>query len=64
MTLHSFSDESFFMAASMDILSRYKVNLTVGSDFEEYRSLLAEGRPDHTLGAPFDPELHELNEQN
>ena len=64
MTLHSFSDESFFMAASMDILSRYKVNLTIGSDFEEYRSLLAEGRPDHTLGAPFDPELHELNEKN
>ncbi|MEM1352265.1 MAG: hypothetical protein AAGF27_07960 [Pseudomonadota bacterium] len=64
MTMHSFSDDNFFRAASIDILSRYKVKLTVGSDFEEYRELLAEGRPDHKLGAPFDPVLHKLDDSN
>ncbi|WP_227270919.1 hypothetical protein [Roseobacter weihaiensis] len=64
MTIHTFSDDSFFTAASLDILSRYEVDLTIGDDFEEYRELLAEGRPDHILGAPFDPTLHDLNEKN
>lgn len=64
MTMHAFSDDTFFRAASLDILARYKVTLTIGSDFEVYREHLAEGRPDHKLGAPFDPDLHDLNETN
>jgi hypothetical protein len=64
MTIHSATDDAHFMAASLDILNRNSVRLTVGTDFEEYRELLAEGRPDHLVGAPFDPELHELNEKN
>lgn len=64
MTLYSANDDAHFMAASLDILHRNSVDLTIGSDFEEYRSLLAEGRPDHLIGAPFDPERHELDETN
>lgn len=64
MTMHTFRDESFFTAASLDILSKYRVSLTIGHDFEEYRELITEGRPDHILGAPFDPNLHDLNENN
>jgi len=64
MTMHTFSDDNFFRAASIDILSHYKVKLTVGSDFDEYRELLSEGRPDHKVGMPFDPDLHDLNERN
>jgi len=52
------------MAASLDLLNRNAVELTIGTDFEEYRGLLAEGRPDHTLGAPFDPKKHNLNDAN
>ena len=36
----------------------------MGTDFEEYKTLLAEGRPDHLIGAPFDPEQHTLDETN
>lgn len=64
MTMHAFNDDNFFRAASMDILAQCQVTLTIGSDFEQYRSLLAEGRPDHILGAPFDPDLNDLNEKN
>tara|TARA_R110002049_G_scaffold237447_9_gene410552 strand:+ start:1378 stop:2097 length:720 start_codon:yes stop_codon:yes gene_type:complete len=64
MTIYSASDDTHFMAASLDILNRNSVQLTLGTNFEEYRDLLAEGRPDHTIGAPFDPERHALNEAN
>mgnify|MGYP003678091289 FL=1 len=64
MTIYSASDDTHFMAASLDILNRNSVQLTLGTNFEEYRDLLAEGRPGHTIGAPFDPERHALNEAN
>ena len=64
MTLYSPNDVSHFIAASHDILSRNSVKLLIGNDFEQYRDQLAEGRPDHILGAPFDPCLHKLNETN
>ncbi len=64
MTMYSANDDAHFMAASHDILNRNSVQLTLGTDFEEYRTLLAEGRPDHTLGAPFEPKKHNLNEAN
>ena len=60
MTLHSANTDAHFMAASLDILKRNSVHLTIGTDFEEYKALLAEGRPDHQVGVPFDPELQHL----
>jgi len=64
MTLHSANNDAHFMAASLDILKRNSVRLTIGTDFKEYKELLAEGRPDHQVGAPFDPDMHHLNESN
>jgi hypothetical protein len=64
MTIHSANDDAHFIAASLDILNRNSVKLTIGTDFEEYRSLLAEGRSNHLIGAPFDPLKHNLNEAN
>ncbi|MDW4500528.1 hypothetical protein R5H30_21245 [Sulfitobacter sp. D35] len=64
MTIHNTSDDTRFIAGSNDILRRCGVTLTTGSNFGDYKELLAEGRPDHTVGPPFDPELHDLNEKN
>lgn len=64
MTIHGLNAEDRFEATSRNMLSRLGVHLTTGSDFEEYRELLAEGRPDHILGAPFDPKVVKLNKRN
>lgn len=64
MTIYTANDDTFIMAASLDVLRRHRISLTTGSDFNEYRELLAEGRPDHILGAPFDPDRHNLDEKN
>ncbi len=64
MTIQGLSATERFAATSFDVLNRFGVRLTMGHDFEEYRALLAEGRPDHILGAPFDPDIHSLHERN
>ena len=64
MAIHGLTGEDRFEATGQAVLDRFGVTLTTGSDFEEYRDLLAEGRPDHIIGAPFDPERHNLNETN
>ena len=52
--------EDRFAALSESVFRRYGIELETGTDFEEYREILAYGRPNHTLGAPFDPMLHQL----
>lgn len=64
MAIHGLTGEERFAATGLSILERIGIDLQVGSDFEEYRTLLAEGRPDHILGAPFDPLRHDLNSVN
>ncbi|MEQ6249059.1 hypothetical protein ABMC89_09235 [Sulfitobacter sp. HNIBRBA3233] len=53
-----------FIASSADILNEYGIGLEVGYDFEMYRKHLAKARPDHTLGAPFDPLLQDIRPGN
>ena len=53
-----------FVANSTEIFQNHGVKLEVGYDFEVYRELLAEARPDHILGDPFDPNLHEMTSKN
>lgn len=64
MTIQGLNAEDRFRATSQDILDRFGVKLTLGHDFEEYRALMAQGREGHSLGAPFDPTVHNLNETN
>ncbi len=64
MTLHNFDDGERFAALSLDKLAEIGVSLTAGSNFEDYRMLLKEARPDHILGDPFEPRLHDLNPTN
>lgn len=64
MAIHGLTGEDRFEATGHAVLDRFGVSLTVGSDFNEYVDLLHEGRADHIIGAPFDPEQHELNSDN
>lgn len=64
MTIHYETREDFLFATSHDLLQRQGVNLEIGTDFEEYRGLLAIARPDHQLGEPFEPTKYNLNEHN
>lgn len=64
MTLLTMQTGDRFVATSAEIFQRYGVTLEVGYDFEVYRDLLKEARPDHILGAPFDPQIHELTVEN
>lgn len=64
MSILSLTAEEKFAAKVKELLARTGVHLTTGDDFHEYQSLLAEGRPDHVIGAPFDPSLHRLNDKN
>lgn len=64
MTLISMQTGDRFVASSAEIFQRYGVTLRIGYDFDEYRELLKEARPDHILGAPFDPNLHTMNAEN
>lgn len=62
MTIQGLNAEDRFIATSRDLLDSHGVTLTLGQDFEEYRHLMAQGREGHVLGAPFDPNYHDLNE--
>lgn len=64
MTLLTMNASDRFVANSTEIFQNHGVKLEVGYDFEVYRELLAEARPDHILGDPFDPNLHEMTPEN
>lgn len=61
MSLVPLKSGAQFLASSTAIFQQYGVTLEVGYDFEHYRDLLKEARPEHDLGAPYDPRLHRLD---
>lgn len=64
MSILTLNDGDKFLATGAAHLQKHGIQLRFGSDFEEYRELLAKGRPEHVLGAPFDPRLHKLTKHN
>jgi len=64
MTVQFVNDGAQFFAASHDILHGAGIRIEIGSDFEEYARIVEKGRPIQALGAPFDPQLHDLHEGN
>lgn len=64
MTLVNMQYEERFVSSSAEIFNRHGITLERGGDFEEYRELLKEARPDHILGAPYDPKLHQIDSTN
>ena len=64
MTMQFSADAAPFIATSRNILFSQGIELTIGSDFDEYSAIVAEERPAQKLGAPFDPTIHGLNKSN
>lgn len=64
MLIHSMSHGERFVSSTASALERQGIGITLGYDFDEYRSRLNVARPGHMVGAPFDPKLHDLNEKN
>ena len=64
MTIQNMNDGAQFIATSRDILLQNRISVSVGSNFYEYRRILATERPQQVLGAPFNPDVHNLNSGN
>lgn len=64
MTLVTLRSGDRFVANSTEIFHHYGVEMEIGYDFEQYRDMLDFARPEQELGAPFDPDLHELTAEN
>jgi hypothetical protein len=52
------------IATSTEIFERFGIRIEIGFDFRECHRLLLKHRPHQPLGAPFDPELHNMSEKN
>ena len=64
MTMQFSADAAPFIATSRNILFSQGIEISTGSDFDEYSEIVAKERPMQKLGAPFDPTLHGLNKSN
>ncbi len=64
MTIQFPRDSALFIATSRDILRTHGIEITIGSDFDEYRKIIESERPMQKLGAPFDPGLHQFNSKS
>ncbi|MGC1502749.1 MAG: hypothetical protein WA782_01255 [Sulfitobacter sp.] len=51
-----------FKAAGVDILDKFGITLSTGTDFDKYRQFVAKARPDHRVGDPFDHRVHDMGE--
>lgn len=60
MTLQFVQDAAPFIATSRDILRAHGIEVTIGSDFEEYSQIIRDERKVQNLGAPFDHEKFDL----
>lgn len=61
MTIQFPRDAAPFIATSRDILRTHGIEVTIGSDFEEYSAIIKSERKVQNLGAPFDFEKYALN---
>jgi hypothetical protein len=64
MLIHNMTCGERFVSSTASVLEHHGIGITLGYDFDEYRKLMGEARPDHCVGAPFDPDLHDLNDKN
>lgn len=62
MTFHNMQFGERFVASSLKLFAAHGLTLRVGYDFDQYKSLLKRARPGHTIGVPFDPELHDFSD--
>ena len=60
MTIQFPRDAAPFIATSRDILRSHGIEITIGSNFENYAEIIRSERKVQNLGAPFDHEIYEL----
>ncbi|MEP5729087.1 MAG: hypothetical protein ABJL67_06905 [Sulfitobacter sp.] len=61
MTIQFPRDAAPFIATSRNILRSHGIEVTIGSNFEEYSEIIKSERKVQNLGAPFDWEKYALN---
>jgi len=64
MTLVTLQPSDRFLANSTEIFQHYGIEMELGYDFDLYREVLSFARPEQPLGAPFNPDVHELTPDN
>lgn len=64
MTIQFPRDAAPFIATSRDILRSYGIEITIGSNFEDYSAIIKEERKVQNLGAPFDFEKFSFEESD
>lgn len=62
--VQNISYEERFVSSTANVLEQHEIGITLRTDFDEYRSKLIAEQPYPEIGAPFDPELHNLNKTN
>ncbi|MEM6760663.1 MAG: hypothetical protein AAF601_14395 [Pseudomonadota bacterium] len=62
MTYQNMQAGERFVASSHRLFASHDIVMRVGYDFEQYRALLRDSRPDHTVGVPFNPDLHDFSD--
>lgn len=60
MALYGLKIEERFQAIAGDVFSRLGITLEIGTDFRKFEAYIREARPDHPIGDPFNPDLHDL----
>lgn len=61
MTIQGFNNGEQIFVTAMQIFNQFDITIEIGSDFNKYRLLLLEHRPQQPLGPPFDPNIYQLN---
>ena len=62
MTFQNMRMGERFVASSLRLFASHDLTLRVGYDYEQYRAILREARPDHKVGAPFDADLNDFSD--
>lgn len=62
MTFHNMQFGERFVASSLRLFAAHGLTLRVGFDFDQYKCLLKDARPNHSIGVPFDPDIHDFSD--
>ena len=60
MTIQGFNNGEQIFATAMQIFNQFDITIEIGSDFNKYRLLFLEHRPQQPLWPSFDPNIHQL----
>ncbi|MDA5093830.1 hypothetical protein O2N63_06990 [Aliiroseovarius sp. KMU-50] len=64
MTIHDTFTGAQYVSAVLNLTESKGLRLEIGSDFEHYAEVLAKHRKEQALGQPFNPERHDLHDDN